>query len=394
MPPRAGGARSSSSSAAPSHFIYTHPREAAVSRRRRAARNYAHSRLGAGEGASETGLTQASTARLQSARRKTSTGGLLCVGMTRAADRLDHLWLSRQAADNADTRHDMITAGAACGEREAAPPAAFRRTRCVMRNAPSGARRRRRRHAHLDQPSALPIHIDARKRRCRRRWGSPLPPLRRLPRPLSPSGVATIDRHRRGRTDRIPISPPRAPAGAGPSARCTRPDSCTGFCKSLPDLPDTDRPEAGGALCWSGRVRHWQGRATRAACSAAVVAIIAAIRIACGIFTRPQPRGSLNHGNIPADGDRAMPYPAGSTALVVTEDDVNIVDFKTNRRTAGSAGGIPFEPPTQLAIYRDLLAPALSRASAPLRARYHRTADRSTGLRTSDNGSLAGLTTK
>ena len=43
--------------------------------------------------------------------------------------------------------------------------------------------------------------------------------------------------------------------------------------------------------------------------------------------------------------------------MAVTEDAVEIVDFKTNRAPPGSVDDIPFEHRAQLAIYRTILAP-------------------------------------
>ena len=69
-------------------------------------------------------------------------------------------------------------------------------------------------------------------------------------------------------------------------------------------------------------------------------------------------------GAVPGDGPEGRERHRRKAALrrridrmAVTEDAVEIVDFKTNRAPPGSVDDIPFEHRAQLAIYRTILAP-------------------------------------
>ncbi|MCV3735112.1 double-strand break repair helicase AddA [Rhizobium sp. TRM96647] len=269
---------------------------------------------------------------------------LLYVAMTRAADRLVVCGY-RGKRPISGTWHEMVTAGLSGDERCSATEfSAGPDTWCgaVWREASPQAGTPGEAIAETDETEApLPEAL-----------GRPLPPLRHLPRPLSPSGAATvIDTGEADLRVGSALFATHAPSGAGRALERGR--ILHRLLQVLPGLPETDRPAAAERYL-ERAVRHWPDR-DRARLSADVAAIMQDRSLAA-IFS-PRSRAEVEIMGTLGLGRTDYAVSGRIDRMVVTEDGVEIVDFKTNRQPPASPATIPFEHLAQLSIYRALLAP-------------------------------------
>lgn len=287
-------------------------------------------------------LTQANTARLQSLAED-EYRRLLYVGMTRAADRLI-ICGYRGQRENADTWHAMISA-ALREESENSTAVTFsgadgewngfhwrigEPTRAFDQHPP-----RTTTSTHEGLPSAL---------------GRPLPPQRRLPRPLSPSGAGTIVDDEA--EDLILTSPLFGEKGR-PDRSLHKGRLLHRLLQTLPDMPAAERAEAGRRYVERG-ARHWP-REERDAVVEAALSVLAHPDLA-GIFTAHGRAEVSIMGTFRLDGE-SYAVSGRVDRLAVLDDRVVILDYKTNRRPPSSLDGISQAHKAQLAIYREVLAP-------------------------------------
>lgn len=269
---------------------------------------------------------------------------LLYVAMTRAADRLVVCGY-RGKRPSAGTWHEMVTAGlsgdARCSEAQFSA-GSDTWSGAIWREASAQAGTPREAVADVTEAGApLPQAL-----------GRPLPPQRRLPRPLSPSGAAAvIDTAEADLMVGSALFATHAPSGAGRALERGR--ILHRLLQVLPSLPAPDRPAAAERYL-ERAVRHWPGR-DRARLSADVATIMQERSLAA-IFS-PLSRAEVEIMGTLGVGRTDYAVSGRIDRMVVTEDSVEIVDFKTNRQPPASPVDIPFEHLAQLSIYRALLAP-------------------------------------
>ncbi|MDR6755921.1 ATP-dependent helicase/nuclease subunit A [Mycoplana sp. BE70] len=180
----------------------------------------------------------------------------------------------------------------------------------------------------------------------------PLPPQCHLPRPLSPSGAAAvIDTSQSDLIVGSALFAPRTGSGSGRSLERGR--ILHRFLQILPGLPVADRPAAARRYL-DRATRHWPGRDRDNLVSAAF-AIMQEPSLAA-IFS-PLARAEVSIMGTLRLGRTDYAVSGRIDRMVVTQDAVEIVDFKTNRQPPTSRAELPFEHVAQLAIYRAVLAP-------------------------------------
>jgi len=179
----------------------------------------------------------------------------------------------------------------------------------------------------------------------------PLRELEDLPRPLSPSGASALVE-----AEKEPVADPRSPvldAEAEPGFAVQRGLAMHKLLQMLPGLADGARADA--ARRYLERAGAGWPEAERGKALAAVEAILGDARFA-PLFA-PGSRAEVSIvGTIDLDGKpRAV---AGKIdRLAVTDADVLIVDYKTNRPAPTTLEAVPPAYGLQLALYRALLKP-------------------------------------
>lgn len=271
---------------------------------------------------------------------------LLYVGMTRAADRLVVCGYRGHRA-SADTWHAMVQASLSQDDNGRSTPATFKaadeewaghswREAHVPRAVPSGDEA-----SNLTAPpkTGLPIALS-----------TPLPPPRRLPRPLSPSGVGiAVDEDDGDMIVGSALFSEKTPANVSmlrgailhrllqvlpsiaPSERLAAANRY--LARSVPRWPETQRARLRDAVLQV--LDHGDLRSLFSDASRAEVSVMGTLKLAKREFAVS--------GRI----DR----------LSVADGVVTIADFKTNRNVPASADDVPAAYKTQLAIYRELLRP-------------------------------------
>ncbi|UNK38138.1 double-strand break repair helicase AddA [Shinella sp. H4-D48] len=272
---------------------------------------------------------------------------LLYVAMTRAADRLIVCGY-RGRQENKDTWHTMIaTALAADTER------CVETTFSTRSESWEGLSWREAGAAAIDdvtmasveEKPAIPLPEALAK---------PLPPQTSLPRPLSPSGVAAVIE-----TDAADLLVPSALFGKGkggaPGAGLAleRGRILHRFLQVLPGFDPIERPAAARRYL-ERAAAHWPESA-RAGLVAAAHHVIENESLRA-IFS-PAARAEVSIMGTLTLGSRDFAVSGRIDRMVVTENAVEIVDFKTNRVPPATIEAIPFEHRAQLAIYRAILAP-------------------------------------
>ncbi|MBD9374451.1 double-strand break repair helicase AddA [Rhizobium sp. ARZ01] len=182
--------------------------------------------------------------------------------------------------------------------------------------------------------------------------GRPLPPQRHLPRPLSPSGAAAvIDTSQSDLIVGSALFAPKAGTGAGRSLERGR--ILHRFLQILPDIPLADRRVAAQRYL-DRATRHWPGRERDHLVDAAISIMQ---ETSLGAIFSPAARAEVSLMGTLRLGRTDYAVSGRIDRMVVMEDTVEIVDFKTNRQPPMSKSDLPFEHVAQLAIYRAILAP-------------------------------------
>ncbi|QRM53668.1 double-strand break repair helicase AddA [Sinorhizobium sp. BG8] len=270
---------------------------------------------------------------------------LLYVAMTRAADRLVVCGYRGQR-ENKDTWQQMVSSALAL-QPERCVEATFRtaseewsgyrwREAGAADIAPGQAEATETVHA-----SPLPAAL-----------GRALPPQRRLPRPLSPSGAgAIIDSGEGDLIVRSPLFSLRTGTGAARSLERGR--ILHRFLQILPGMAATDR-EAAAHRYLDRAVSNWPEH-ERQSLARAAFAIMEDPSLAA-IFS-PNARAEVSIMGTLRIGSRDYSVSGRIDRMSVGTNAVEIVDFKTNRVPPSKPSEIPFEHRAQLAIYREILAP-------------------------------------
>ncbi len=270
---------------------------------------------------------------------------LLYVAMTRAADRLVVCGY-RGKRPSSGTWHEMVTAGLSgdttrysetqfSAGSDSWPGATWREASAEPGAAPEAIA------DTVEEATPLPPALSR-----------TLPPQRRLPRPLSPSGAAAvIDTGEADLMVGSALFATRAPSGAGRALERGR--VLHRLLQVLPGLPASDRPAAAERYL-ARAVRHWPDR-ERDRLSGDVIAIMQDRSLA-EIFS-PSSRAEVEVMGTLVLGRTDYAVSGRIDRMVVTKDSVEIVDFKTNRQPPASSADISFEHVAQLAIYRALLGP-------------------------------------
>ena len=288
-------------------------------------------------------LTDADAARIRESAEE-EYRRLLYVAMTRAADRLVVCGY-RGKTENEGTWHKMITAGLAgdarCAEGSFATASEtwqgyrWREEGAATLGAALATETER------PQAAALPDALF-----------TPLPPQTTLPRPLSPSGVGAVIE-----TDAADLLVPSALFGrkgvSGGAHALERGRILHRFVQVLPGFDPAGREIA--ARRYLERAAGGWPDHEREALVRAALAVIADESLA-PIFS-PAARAEISIMGTLRLGTRDYAVSGRIDRMVVGEEAVEIVDFKTNRVPPATAADIPFEHRAQLAIYREILRP-------------------------------------
>ncbi|MCB8840641.1 double-strand break repair helicase AddA [Aurantimonas sp. VKM B-3413] len=268
---------------------------------------------------------------------------LLYVGMTRAADRLvvcgisgtrgpdEKSWLSRVAASlSADERCQRIEAadGSVSAWRFGGAPAGGK----LVAQAP-------------EAETTLPLDL------------SPLPPEILPPRPLSPSAAGAV-------ADVVPqettlaeeksfVSPVLGRRGDQPSLAIQRGILAHRLLQVLPERAPEERAEIAAryVAAKGGILSHRE----QARLVEQVLAVMAEPAFA-PIFSASS-RAEISVAGDVRFGGRTFRVNGTIDRLAVTEEEVLIVDYKTNRPPPETLDAVPPAYVTQLALYRELLKP-------------------------------------
>jgi ATP-dependent helicase/nuclease subunit A len=272
---------------------------------------------------------------------------LLYVGMTRAEDRLIVCGYHGKRAQNPATWHALVSralVGAGHSEERKHPVTddrvhRFRVTPFTIAQAAAEST-----ETPVLASSPMPLHLL-----------KPLPPAERLPRPLSPSGASVLIEETREPvvSDRSPVLDPEIEPGFA----IARGLALHKLLQMLPDLSEAGRSAAATryldriAAGWPERERHAAYASAEAILASADFAPLfgqgsrAEVSIMGSVIVRGRPR------SVSGKIDR----------LAVTDDEVFIVDYKTNRPAPTALGDVPLSYVTQLALYRALLQPLYPR---------------------------------
>jgi ATP-dependent helicase/nuclease subunit A len=179
---------------------------------------------------------------------------------------------------------------------------------------------------------------------------APLPPPPALPRPLSPSGAAVLIEggHETPTLKRSPVLD-----AAAPGLALERGNAVHRLLQVLPELPPTQRE--GAARRYLARVgAAWPEGEAEAACRS-VMAILEDARFS-PLFT-PSSRAEVSvMGELTLGGVRRA-VSGKVDRLAVTDGEVLVVDYKTNRPAPESIAEVPEPYVAQLALYAELLKP-------------------------------------
>lgn len=266
---------------------------------------------------------------------------LLYVAMTRAADRLIACGYHGKQLP-ADTWHPMIAQ--------------------ALRQSEDNCREERFRGKDGDwgglvwEPPGMPAHFD--------RAGPskiseseltlppallrPLPPMKSLPRPLSPSGAGAFideDAEEIVTTSRL-FAPKQSADRALQKGRLTH-----RMLQVLPTLPESDREKA-ASLYLERAARFWPV-AERAALQQQIVRVLQHPDLAEVFSLQGQAEVSIM-GTIRL-GNEERAVSGRIDRLAVSENRVTLLDYKTNRVPPSEPSSVPFSHRAQLAIYRELL---------------------------------------
>jgi len=270
---------------------------------------------------------------------------LLYVGMTRAADRLVVCGYRGQR-QTLDTWHSMVQGALAHDPKGRATPTIFRACGeewqgLVWRetHVPKAIRSSDGGKLAMKAPSGLPEALF-----------QLLPPQRRLPRPLTPSGTAVAIDDPDG--EAIVGSALFADKGA-PNVSMLRGAILHRLLQVLPTI-DAGERQAVAERYLARAVPRWP-ETERRALAEAVMDVLA--RPELQTLFRDGSRAEVSVMGTLKLGTREFAVSGRIDRLAVSGDTVTIADFKTNRQVPASLEEIAPLYRTQLAIYRELLKP-------------------------------------
>ncbi|MCO6386908.1 double-strand break repair helicase AddA [Aliihoeflea sp. 40Bstr573] len=267
---------------------------------------------------------------------------LLYVGMTRAEDRLVVCGYHGKRAPADLTWHRMVSEALNDSEHSRAEPHPVSGDEIIVyRETP-------RRPMAVEMIEAGPP-VEAPALPATLRAPVPAPPV--LPRPLAPSGVGAVIE-----AANEPIESQGSPifaADAGPSRALERGSAIHRLLQSLPDVAEDEREAS--ARRYLDRLGEGWNSQERDGMWSQIAAILGDEAFA-GVFASGSRAEVSIMGRVTVGGaERAV---SGKIdRLVVTDSDVLIIDYKTNRPPPRSLGDVPPGYVAQLALYRALLQP-------------------------------------
>ncbi|MCK8781804.1 double-strand break repair helicase AddA [Rhizobium sp. NTR19] len=289
-------------------------------------------------------LTVADDTRIRSATEE-EYRRLLYVGMTRAADRLIVCGY-RGKTDNPDTWQSMISKALAADEYRCSPSdftdkdgqwSGFK-----WRLPASSDTRASKAESRETAPVTAPPLPAALSR--------PLPPQKMLPRPLSPSGAGTmIDDEPDDLVYASPLFSTKESTGlAAQKGRLVH-----RMLQMLAEFPHAEREAA--AYRYAERAARFWPAAERDKLVQCVLSVLSNPALHLVFSERGQAEVSIM-GTLALEG-RDYAISGRIDRLVVTDDRVIVLDYKTNRTPPRDAEQVPLAHRAQLAIYREILRP-------------------------------------
>ncbi|WP_105372225.1 double-strand break repair helicase AddA [Neorhizobium huautlense] len=269
---------------------------------------------------------------------------LLYVGMTRAADRLIVCGY-RGKIDNPDTWQAMIARALSADENRCKPvqfsgadgewsgfqwrlPRTAGRIEKTQERVPASGDR-----------SALPAALSR-----------ALPPQTLLPRPLSPSGAgAMIDDD----ADDLILTSPLFGEEKSAGLALQKGRLVHRMLQMLTEFPEAEREAA--ARRYAERAAPFWPKAERDNLVASVMSVLSQAELRPIFSEKSQAEVSIM-GTLALEG-KDYAISGRIDRLVVTEDRVIILDYKTNRVPPKTPDDVPFAHRAQLAIYREILKP-------------------------------------
>jgi len=267
---------------------------------------------------------------------------LLYVALTRARDRLIVCGYQGSRGAHARCWHRLVWKGLAA----AAEPVDFdgeENAMLVWRKTPEKPTTGENdSETELTEPHYVPLPDWAYRR------AEAIPIVQRL----SPSdAIDTLDADEPG-----PKSPPRdllADALAEESPALRRGRLVHRLLEILPDIADADRPDIANRAARMALPDI--GSSQRQALVASILALLRDDRFAALFSTRGRAEVSLSGIVAKSTGDRFL-VSGQIDRLLITDDTITLVDYKTNRTPPRSIGEAPGQYIAQLALYRRLLA--------------------------------------
>ncbi|PDT52085.1 MULTISPECIES: double-strand break repair helicase AddA [Sinorhizobium] len=271
---------------------------------------------------------------------------LLYVGMTRAADRLIVCGYRGQR-QNLDTWHAMVQGTLAHDPKGRATPMVF-----------SAGGEEWTGHAWREArvPVAVPVREDSESKppatasSLPRALFTPLPPQRRLPRPLAPSGTSVAIDDPEQETI---VGSALFAAQTAPKFSMLRGAILHRLLQVLPTIDGAERRDAAERYL-SRAVPRWP-ETERQALSRAVMEVLEHPDLQ-PLFGE-QSRAEVSVMGTLKLGSQEFAVSGRLDRLAVAGDTVTIADYKTNRQVPASVAEIPTVYRRQLAIYRELLRP-------------------------------------
>ena len=266
---------------------------------------------------------------------------LLYVGMTRAEDRLIVCGYRGVRQPDPGIWHSLVANGFAHAPveqfRHPLAELQVRRYRVTEQTAVASTEEKARPETEPDlMPPAL---------------SQPLPQARALPRPLAPSGASVLifDDEELTPSTASPVLDP----AAAPSFAIERGTAIHRLLQSLPAMAPAEREAA--ALRYLARAGRTWDEGDRLAAWRSVERVLDDPAFA-PVFA-PGSRAEVGLMGTIDVGGRLRAVSGKIDRLAVTDDEVLIVDYKTNRPPPAALETVPDAYVAQLAIYRALLAP-------------------------------------
>ncbi|OQM73970.1 double-strand break repair helicase AddA [Manganibacter manganicus] len=267
---------------------------------------------------------------------------LLYVGMTRAEDRLIVAGYHGKRPPGEGTWHAIVSRALVCAPETTEHPhpagdGIVHRFRANNLAPLSGEATDTSRQAEFDPPPPLLFQR--------------LPPFEDLPRPLSPSGASALIEDDRGTA--LDTRSPVLDTDAEPGLAVRRGLAMHKLLQMLPDITEADRSAAAHRYLARTSAGWPAGEADVA--WAAVEAILADPGFA-PLFAKGSRAEVAIMGNLDVKG-KMRTVSGKIDRLAVTDHEVLIVDYKTNRPAPASLANVPPAYLLQLALYRALLQP-------------------------------------